>query len=400
MILTKITPSDELAEIFIEILLNTTDRVTKVSDASVLRGHANGVGKLGSLQLKDLAIIESRLFPETAFGSYLDDIAQRGGMIPRLSSASSSTYLRLVGDPGTIYETGVHTFKSTMGIDFILTENITIPSIGFTYAKVISQNAGLSCNVDPLTINQVSPVPTGHEYCINEYAAIGGRDAESDDLFRERLLKGVNQLSRDTKSMIEQVLIKINPRVLKIYHLGIHSSGKTQLGVLTCDGGDLSGPEITTITNKLEKFFNITEYRPINTSQFIGIEILNMSFLPIDISFRVAFEDGFNQDVVRKNIQINLNKYIDFRYWTKTKLDWDDLFLIVKRTNGVKYVPDEYFTPYNDIQIPFDKLPRIRGFQMMDLSGNIITDLQGVLNPIFYPNQPDLYFQTYFLNNL
>ena len=66
--ITKITSVDELKQIFLEIFLNKTDKVSDVSDESVLNGIAYGCGKLAQRTLANQAIIEGHIFPDTAAG--------------------------------------------------------------------------------------------------------------------------------------------------------------------------------------------------------------------------------------------------------------------------------------------------------------------------------------------
>jgi len=406
-LLVKITPTTELKQIWIENLLNNTDSVTKVSEESVLNGIAFADAKIANKILKQIALVESKSFADVAFGEYLDDIAQRNGISPRFTANGSSTYMRVVGLPGTTYTQGVQTFNGNNGVVFQVDETFTIPAspataadnIGFGYVKVSSTTNGASTNVDPLSINTVTPVPTGHQYCINEYAAIGGQDSENDENFRKRIVNSLNILSRGTTEMIEQVLMKINPKVLKIKHCGINTLGQTVLSILTVNGGDLTNNEIAEITDKLQRFFNTTEYRPLSKSSYFGIKLQNIDYYPIDLDFRVELNNGVDVDLTRKQIQINLNKFLDYRFWDSQKVDWDDLFAIVKRTKDVKYVPDTNFSPNNDITFSSHQIPRIRSFIMRDLSGNIISDVNGVLNPIYYPNQPDSVFQSTILSN-
>ena len=40
------------------------------------------------------------------------------------------------------------------------------------------------------------------------------------------------------------------------------------------------------------------------------------------------------------------------------------------------------------------------GFQMLDLKGNMIIDLQGNLNPVYYPNIMDFSYQATVLKSL
>ena len=45
--ITKVTSIQSLKQMFIEILLNKTDKLTDISNESVLNGIAFGVGKIG-----------------------------------------------------------------------------------------------------------------------------------------------------------------------------------------------------------------------------------------------------------------------------------------------------------------------------------------------------------------
>jgi hypothetical protein len=87
------------------------------------------------------------------------------------------------------------------------------------------------------------------------------------------------------------------------------------------------------------------------------------------------------------DIQISISKYLDFRYWDTTdKVEWDDLLIIVKNTDGVRYVADEFFTPNSDLIVSIGELPRIRGFIMRSLGGTILFDSTNNLTPVFYEN--------------
>ena len=57
-------------------------------------------------------------------------------------------------------------------------------------------------------------------------------DNESDETFRIRIKESVNQLARPTLSYIEQIFMKINNRVLRVYKGGIDADNKIVLLVL------------------------------------------------------------------------------------------------------------------------------------------------------------------------
>lgn len=392
MSVVKVTPIEEFKSIFLELLLNHTDQVTKVSTTSVLNGFAYGIAKLGQKTTKEIALVESKIFPDTAFGQYLDKVSENYGISGRFSATGSSTYVRVVGSQGTTYTPNVHTFISNSGVIFDVEEAFTIPLIGFGYVKIRSQTQGSSSNVDPLSINKVTPIPSGHTYCINEYYAIGGSDNESDELFRKRIKDGPNILARGTIAQLEQVFMKININVFKVFYHGIDADGKFVLAIMTQNGIDLNSGELQELLTKGNQYFSLSELSPQGTS-YSGIRLINIDWFPIDISARVVLDNSLNPDDIRKQIQINLNKYIDYRFFTKTRVQWVDLYNIVNNTTGVKYVLDNFFTPNVDFDIPRNSCIRMRGFLLLNTDGTIIQNLSSSLNPIYYPRTADFSFQ-------
>ena len=398
--ITEITSIEELKQIFSEILFNHTNKVTKITDNSVLNGMAFGCAKIGQKAIKDIAILESHILPDSSYGIYSDNVASNNGIAPRFGASNSSTYIRLVGTPGTIYFQTINTFSGNDGIIFNLEQDITIPSIGYIYAKIRSQQTGEKTNVNSLTLNKVNPIPSGHQYCINEYRAIGGRDIEDDNSLKKRIKEGSNILAKNTLSCLEQVFIKINPNILQLKYQGINNSGKGILSILTQNGIDLTTIELEELLEQGEKFFALTDLKPLNTQSY-GVILQNIEYHPIDIMFRCDIFNNYNPDDIREEIQIRFAKKYDLRYWDSSmKIEWDDLLQIVKDTAGIKYVPDTFFSPNIDIIIDKEKIPRFRSFLMLNLNGTIISNQLNTLNPIFYPNNPDISYQQTVLNTI
>lgn len=390
--ITKITPVEELKQIFLEIFLNKTDKVSDVSDESVLNAIAYGNAKLTQRTLTNQAIIEGHIFPDSAYGEYLDNLAAIRGVAPRFGSSGSTTYVRVTADEGTSYIAGTHTFTSTSGIVFDLEESKVVGINGYAYLKVRSQQSGLNTNVDALSINKVSPVPEGHISVVNEYAATGGADQEGDDLFRERIKTNMNQMSRTTLSYLEQVFMKINPRVLRLHKGGVDSDGRFNLIVVSVNGQNFTDDEFNEILSKSEEYLSLSELLRENSG--FSLKLNNVDWLPVDIEFRADIDPAYNVDVVRKNIQIQMNKLFDYRFWKYgDKVEWENLLYAAKNVEGVRYVPDTHFYPQSDINVPRYRLPRIRGFVMRDLDGNIIEDNNGILSDVFYPNEEEKSYQ-------
>ena len=397
--ITKIVPVSDLKQMFLEILLNKTNKVSDISDDSVLNGIAYGCAKVGQRLLVNQGIVEGHLFPDTAYGQYLDNIASIRGVSPRFGACGSTTYVRVIAEPGTSYIMGVQKFTSTSGVTFELEESKTVDKNGFAYIKVKSTQVGTSTNVDPVSINKVSPKPNGHISVTNEYAATGGMDAESDALFRQRIKNSVNALSRGTIAFIEQVFMKINPRVLRVFKGGITSNGKINLIICSTNGASFSQNEFDLMISRSEEYLSL--YDILREVSGYALNLVNVEWQYVDVSFRVELDPSYDVDVVRKNIQIQMNKLFDYRFWNQgDRIEWDDLLQVAKNTEGVRYIPDNYFYPQSDINVPSNKLPRIRGFIMYDLNGNIVESNNGLISDVYYPNSPDIDFQSSIVNTI
>lgn len=399
--ITKVTSIQSLKQMFIEILLNKTDKLTDISNESVLNGIAFGVGKIGQKCLTNQAIIEGHIFLDTAYGSYLDDAASRKGVAPRFSASGSTTYIRLVGNVGTIYLKNINKFVSSNGVIFSLENDVTIGSQGFEYSKIKSDSVGLLTNVPPVSISKMTQTPNGHSACTNEYKASGGRDLESDDIFRIRCKESVNQLARNTISYIEQILMKINNDVLKVKKGGVDGSGKLHLTVISINGRDFTDDEFNEMISQSEDFLSINELLNSSDASTFSLVLNNPVWMPVDIEFRVDIDPNADKDIVRKDLQIQMSKLFDYRYWkTGDKIEWENLLFIAKNTVSVRYVPDTNFSPRADMMVPYNKIPRIRGFILRDLYGNIIFDNNNVLSSFYYPSEPDYSFQASVLTTI
>lgn len=393
--------STERKLLFIETLLNSTDKISKVSDNSVVSGIAGGVSKVAGKAEKDIVVAASQLFPDTAFGSQLDQVAANFGIAPRLGSIGSSTYVKITADPGTLYASNTHTFSSSDGVKFELEDDVRVGDAGFIYAKVKSLTSGREVNVAPLMISKVNPKPAGHIDVVNEYAATGGRDVESDEVFRIRIKDGANILARGTIASIEQLFMKINNKVLKVISRGSDKDGKINLAIITQNGSSLSQLELDELLSESADSFGLTEMRPFG-KRSLGVRLSNIEYQPVDISFRVSLDGSTDVDQVRIAIQTKISKYLDFRFFdsSRNKVEWSNLLEICKSVAGVDYVPDQYFLPRVDLAIDSYKVPRVRSFLMLDMQGQIIGNSSGTLSPVYYPSVIDESYHHTILKNI
>ena len=383
-----------LKNLWIEMFLNKTDKVSNIADGSVLNAVAFGTAKVAQKAIKDIAIVEAQIFPTSATGTYLDKSAALFGVSPRKQALGSSTYIRVYAEPGTLYEVGT-TFISKNGIRFIVDKPFTVDNSGYGYVSVRSVITGSATNVEANSIMQVSPRPLTHIECTNEYAAIGGRDYEDDETFRNRIINYNNRLSEETVESWTQIFQDLDDRILKVMNVGLGEDGKTHIYLVTQNGSFFTDDELEELLDKATPYFGLTE---LNLSgESIGIVLENAKWMYVGgeqgVDFRVELSPNTDIADARKNIQIAMTKYLDFRFWEAGKVvQWDDLLQVVKTAEGVKYVPDEYFFPYFDEEVPLNMLPRIKGFRMRDLEGNILYDSGSNLSNIFYPaGESDIY---------
>jgi len=395
--ITKIIPIDTLKQMFVEILLNKTDKISDISNESVLNGIAYGCSKLAQRLLVNQGVVEGHLFPDTAYGDYLDNIAASRGIAPRFTSFGSTTYVRVQAAIGTTYSSGT-TFISSNGIQFVSTSNYTVGRDGYGYIKVNSVQGGAASNVDALTINTVSNPPVGHIACTNEYAATGGRDNESDDDFRIRIKASANQLARNTMAYLEQIFMKINSKVLRLHRGGVDENGRICLIVVSINGQDFTTAEFDEILSQSEEFLSLNELSRQTVSGF-PISLVNPNWYPIDIDFRCDIDPAYDQASVRRNMQIAVSKLFDYRYWnTNGKVEWENILYAIRNTDGVRYVSDAFFLPKSDINMTNYRLPRVRGFIVRDMDGGVLSDNYSITSQFdytdyFFPNSPDANFQ-------
>lgn len=406
MIPIKPSTSSERKSLVLETIINTainedgSSRVSKISDHSVLSGIAGGVAKVAGKSEKDIILGISQLFPDLASEERLDQVALNFGVGQRAGAMGSSTYIRLSAQPNTTYLANTNYFTSNNGVRFELENNVTVGLMGFAYAKVRSLATGSKTNVDPLTIFKCSPQPNGHLSCINEYMATGGRDVESDQIFRARIKNAGNFLANGTLAMLEQRFIATNPKVLKIFNFGTDRDGKIKIAIVTQNGASLTQSELDELLSATSKNFTLNEYRPFGT-EFVGMKLVNIEYQPVDISFRVDLNDSFNPDEIRKQMQIAISKYLDFRYFDTytSQVQWDRLLHICQSIPGVNYIPDQYFYPRTDLTIDTFMLPRLRSFLMLNLNGQVISNFTGTLSPVYYPHTIDENFYLTMLAN-
>ena len=392
---TKVSSITELKGIVTEFILNETNKLSKLSVGSIFNAVAYGIAKIGQKALREIAIVESQLFPEYAVGNTLDIVAKRYGIFSRLGANQSSVYIYLYADPGTTYNKNSCSFTSNDGITFVLNNNVTIDSNRYAYALATSVESGEKANVTPLSITSCINAPAGHKFCTNTFAAYGGRNVESDDEFRTRIENVTNSISTKTLDYLAQIALNFNSNILKFVHLGTYQ-GKTKLGIYTQSGSALSDAELTNLAIQMREYLSLSDISE-NLEQ--RVYFANVDYAPIDISLKLSYmSDIYSINDIYSAIQKKLVSYIDYRYLnTESNISWINLYELIKNTEGVINVNYGDFLVnggQNDVVINKSLLPRFRQMLIYDLDGNSLLNT-GITSymPFIYPNYRDLNYE-------
>lgn len=392
---TKVSSITELKGIVTEFILNKTNKLSKLSVGSIFNAVAYGIAKIGQKALREIAIVESQLFPEYAVGNTLDIVAKRYGIFSRLGANQSSVYIYLYADPGTTYNKNSCSFTSNDGITFILNNDVTIDSNRYAYALATSVESGEKANVTPLSITSCINAPAGHKFCTNTFAAYGGRNIESDDEFRTRIENVINSISTKTLDYLAQVALNFNSNILKFVHLGTYQ-GKTKLGIYTQSGSALSDAELTNLAIQMREYLALSDISE-NLEQ--RVYFANVDYAPIDISLKISYmSDLYSIDDIYSAIQKKIISYIDYRYLnTENNISWINLYELIKNTEGIINVNYGDFLingGQNDVVINKSLLPRFRQMLIYDLDGNSLLNT-GITSymPFIYPNYRDLNYE-------
>lgn len=393
---TKVSSVTELKNICTEILLSKTDKITKLSVGSIFNAVAYAIARIGQKALREIALVESQLFPEYAIGETLDLVGERYGIFSRLGASKSLCYIYVYANPGTYYDKDTVVFTSTEGISFKPNYSVTIDANKYAYIPATSIEEGEKANVSALTVTNCTNAPAGHLFCTNTFAAYGGRSIESDDEFRNRIENIHNSLSTKTLEYLSQVALQFNPNILKLVHLGTHN-GKTQLGIYTQSGASLSDTELVNLGLQMREYLALSDISE-NLEQ--RVEFVNVEYQPIDLTIKLSYMNGnYSIEDIYSAIQKKLIAFVDYRYLNTNKnITWIQLYELIKNTEGVVDVNYGEFLVNGgngDIIINKAKLPRFRQMIIYNLDGDCMLDNTTTsYMPFIYPVYRDINYNS------
>ena len=132
------------------------------------------------------------IFPQWAYGEFLDAHAKDKGMTRRAASAASGE-LTITGAPNTVIPAGsmfsTAAVNDQPSVDYRTLETATIPDTGSVTVDIACTQAGTVGNTAAGTIVLVSSRLTGVTAVVNEADVTGGTEEESDESLIERIVE-------------------------------------------------------------------------------------------------------------------------------------------------------------------------------------------------------------------
>lgn len=204
-------------EIFRDIINAAVARtdLSDVTDSSTVKHFAGAVASAVAEVYFEFTRLAALFDFKQAAGDDLDERAKEifGGTIGRLGPRRAVGKLKFdrqvaSGSPVTIpLGTGA---KTTAGITVESTETVTIVAAGTSIeAAATAKDVGIAGNIASGTAVIFVSKPAGVDTVTNSAAFTGGRDRESNDDFRERLLGIVRSLPRSTLQALEFTVLGI-----------------------------------------------------------------------------------------------------------------------------------------------------------------------------------------------
>ena len=252
--------------------------------------------------------LKRQMFVLTASGEYLEKHAFARGLYRKLAVKAQGEvtfYRSIPASTDVVIPKG--TVVSTAGPQirqFVTKETATITeNTGSVTVKAEAVEGGASYNVIKDTVSVLVTPPAGVTGVKNQMAFSGGRDEESDEELRERVLYSYRDISNGTNAVYYKRLAE---SVDGIYSASVVSRarGAGTIDVYVCgkgEGASLNKEHL----EKVQKLLD--ENRELN----VDIFVLYASNIKVSFTFNLCVEEGYSFDEVSAEITQKLTEYID-----------------------------------------------------------------------------------------
>jgi len=238
-------------------------------------------------------------FINTSTENNLDRLASNYGLTRNLSSWATGT-IKLTGTPGHTEPAGFRVETPT-GVVFETVEDITLDESGVGSGEIRALEAGTNGNVPAGTITVVTNPNANVTGCTNPEPTTGGRDKESDPVFRNRIEARIqNQgTSGNSADYLNWALEVEGVGKAKVFPLW-DGPGTVKVVIIDSDYAPAPPELVQAVSDHIEQM------RP------IGAAVTVTSAVPLDInvSATVRISPGYTIDQVRESFREALRQLL------------------------------------------------------------------------------------------
>ena len=286
-------------------------------------------------------------FPQTADGEYLDHHAEVRGLTRRAGEKARGFVTFYVSD-GTSSDRTVE--KGTVcytqyGTRFTVTEDTVIPAgEASADAPCICESDGEAGNVAADTVTYMAVCPVGVIACTNQLPFTGGKDRESDELLRERVIKSYKMLPNGANAAYYEKAVLDNENVAAVKVLPKNRG----IGTVDIVFSTHYGMPSSALVDEIQA--DISEKREI----CVSVAVSAPTEISVSVEADIAVSDGYSFDDVSERVGSRIAEYFD-----GTRLGKDVLLAeiadIIYSTDGVENYSIVW--PEEDIDILATELP-------------------------------------------
>ena len=237
-------------------------------------------------------------FALTASGTYLDSKAAEQGLT-RKGAVSATVLLTIKGSPGAKVSVGDKAASDSLV--FSIMENAELDNTGTAKVTAQCDTFGKIGNVPPGSINRFPVTLPGLVSVINEEAATGGFDEETDEELRERYFEKVS-LPATSGSKYHYVMWAKevsgvgDAKCLPLWN----GNGTVKVVIINADKGAAGSELISAVKQHIE------ENRPIGAA----VTVESAVPLAINVSVSLALANGVDIQTAKEKISESITKYI------------------------------------------------------------------------------------------
>ncbi len=330
--------AEELVSDFLSYLGGTESAVTYIDPRSNVYGLFSATAK--GLQRVEYEIDRNQrdLDIFTAEGDALDVIGAARGVLrfgPSSSGVVLSVYNSTTGVAQKLAAGSV--VKSTGGVRFIVLDStdsfqdvVLSDQSLMTQVQAISERPGASSNVPVYTVTTVDSYGAGSvgtPKIVNLMPSAGGEDRESDDAYRERIIRWVSLLNNRTRDKYLSYLQMINPSVLRaLISAGNGPNAVTVWVVNRATGGSgFTTAQLTDMRVSLVPFVFPDDPT-----------IANAPFQDFQIELTAVLDRNIDISTIYTSMLSKLAKYLNLATWPFGQAVRDDILLsLCAQTTGV-----------------------------------------------------------------